>query len=52
MGLDARGYISIGELAVYAPLAVVVIFLLVKQTGRKMGWFYLLLLSVGESRYD
>ena len=49
MGLDARGYISIAELVVYVPIAVVASFLVFKQAGgRKTGWIYLTLLSIGK----
>lgn len=47
MGLDARGYIAIAEIVLYAPIILVVIPVLFRNGfSKKAGWVYLLLLSI------
>lgn len=48
MGLDARGDIAIVETIVYVPVAAAAVFLLIRHgEGRRAGWIYLLVLSIG-----
>ncbi|EIW56860.1 uncharacterized protein TRAVEDRAFT_127494 [Trametes versicolor FP-101664 SS1] len=45
--LDARGYIAIVEIVIYAPLLLVIIPVVFRNGfARKAGWIYLLLLSI------
>ena len=47
MGLDARGDISVAELVIYVPVLCVSILLVVRHgINKKLGWFFLVLLSI------
>ncbi len=45
MGFDARGDVSVVELAVYVPVLILSVLLSIRH--RKLGWAYLVLLSIG-----
>lgn len=49
MPLDARGKISIVELLVYVPLHFLTLFLVFRHGFKRIGYIYLLLLSISES---
>ncbi len=45
--LDARGYIAIVEIVIYAPVLLVIIPVVFRNGfARKAGWIYMLLLSI------
>lgn len=51
MGLDARGVVSVAELIVYIPLSGISTMLIIKHGIRRIGWIYLLVLSIGKSSF-
>ena len=47
--LDSRGIVSVVEIVVYVPLALLSLCLLVKYGFKREGWLYLLLLSISQA---